>query len=55
VFTRSWTIEVPLTKQNDKANQIFETACYEGNYALIGILTGFRVIEKQKAANQKSR
>jgi hypothetical protein len=55
VFTRSWTIEVPLTKQDDKANQIFETACYEGNYALLGILAGFRAIEKEKAAKQKSR
>lgn len=30
VFTRPWTIEVPLTKRDDKANQIFESACYEG-------------------------
>lgn len=55
VFTRSWTIEVPLTKQDDKKNQIFETACYEGNYALIGILAGIRAIEKEQAAKQKSR
>ena len=55
VFTRSWTIEVPFTKQDDKKNQIFETACYEGNYALIGILAGVRAIEKEQAAKQKSR
>ena len=36
-------------------NQIFETACYEGNYALIGILAGVRAIEKEQAAKQKSR
>ena len=46
---------MPLTKQDDKANKIFETACYEGNYALLGILAGIRAVEKEKAAKQKSR
>ena len=55
VFTRSWTIEVPLTKRDDKANQIYEAACHEGNYALLGILAGIRAGEKEHAAKQKSR
>jgi hypothetical protein len=55
VFTRSWTIEVPFTKQDDKANLIFETPCYEGNYALIGILAGIRAIEKEQGTKPKSR
>ena len=55
VFTRSWTIEVPLTKQDDKANQIYDTPCYEGNYALPGILAGVRAAEKEKAARPKKR
>src|SRR5262245_20532764 len=56
VFTRPWTIEVPFTKRDDKANQIFETACYEGNYALIGILAGIRALEKEPGgAKQKTR
>jgi len=32
-FTKPWTIEVPLTKADEKANQIYESSCYEGNYA----------------------
>jgi len=55
VFTRSWTIEVPLTKQDDKANRIYEAACHEGNYALLGILAGIRAVEKEHPAKQKSR
>ena len=44
-FTRPWTIEIPLTKQSDKENLIFETACHEGNYALTSILAGARLEE----------
>jgi hypothetical protein len=55
VFTRSWTIEVPLTRQDDKANRIYEAACHEGNYALLGILAGIRAGEKEHPAKQKSR
>jgi hypothetical protein len=50
VFTRPWTIEVPLTKKDDKANQIFESACHEGNYGMTGILAGARAFEKASAA-----
>ena len=45
MFTRPWTIEIPLTKQSDKENLIFETACHEGNYALTSILAGARLEE----------
>ena len=55
VFTRPWTIEVPFTKMDEKANQIFETACYEGNYAMTGILAGARALEKAPRRDQKSR
>ena len=41
-FTKPWTIEVPLTKADEKRNQIFENACHEGNYALTNILAGAR-------------
>jgi hypothetical protein len=52
-FTRPWTIEVPFTKKDDKANQIYETACHEGNYSLTGILAGARLREKEAAAKKK--
>lgn len=46
-FTAPWTFELPLTKADEKANQIFEAACHEGNYAMTTILAGARVLEKQ--------
>ncbi len=52
VFTRPWTIEVPLSKKDEKANQIFESVCHEGNYSLTGILAGARAREKETAAKK---
>ena len=46
VFTRDWTMEIPLTLQDGRANRIFESACHEGNYALTSILAGARAEEK---------
>jgi hypothetical protein len=47
-FTRPWTIELPLTKADERANQIYESQCYEGNYAMTSILAGARALEKEK-------
>jgi hypothetical protein len=47
-FTRPWTIEVPLTKADEKVNQIYESACHEGNYAMTSILAGARALEREK-------
>ena len=47
VWTRPWTMELPLTKYADKDNQIFEAACHEGNYAMTSILAGARALEKE--------
>jgi hypothetical protein len=46
-FSQSWTIEVPLTKGSETQNQIFESACHEGNYAMVSILAGARTLERQ--------
>ena len=54
VFTRPWTLEIPLTKQDDKANQIYESACQEGNYALTSILAGARLQEKEATTSEGS-
>ena len=48
-FMQPWTIEIPLTKKNDRENQIFESACHEGNYAMTGILAGARAEEQEHA------
>jgi hypothetical protein len=43
-FTRSYTVAVPMTRMDD---QIFEYACHEGNYGMIGILKGARALERE--------
>ena len=43
-FTKSWTAALPMRKT---ADQIFEYACHEGNYALTNILRGARSEEKR--------
>jgi hypothetical protein len=55
VFTRPWTIEIPLTKADEKANQIYESSCYEGNYAMTSILAGARALEKEQARTRAAR
>jgi hypothetical protein len=53
VFARSWTIELPLTKIDDRANPIYEAACHEGNHAMVGILAGARALEKEQAGRKR--
>ena len=43
IQTRPWTASVPMTKSNEP---IYEYACHEGNYAMLGILEGARAEEK---------
>lgn len=47
LYQRPWTMEVILMKADEKKNQIFESACYEGNYSLTGMLAGARLAEKE--------
>jgi hypothetical protein len=53
-FTKSWTFELPLSKADEKKNQIFEAACHEGNYALTTILAGARANDKTQRPTRKS-
>ena len=46
VYSKPWTIEVPMTKAK---GPLFEYACNEGNYGMRGILEGARVEEKAAA------
>ncbi len=45
-WTRPWTLMVPWEKESDKANQIYESACHEGNYGMMGMLANTRAAEK---------
>lgn len=47
-FTQPWTIEMTWARGEDQQNQIFESACHEGNYALTSILAGARAVEGAK-------
>jgi hypothetical protein len=49
VYTKPWTVEIPMHKRSDA---IFEYACHEGNYGMLGILSGARAEEKQAAGSR---
>ena len=49
VFTRPWTLELPLTW--DSEYDLYEYACHEGNYSVANSLRGARV--KESAASMK--
>ena len=44
-----------LMRADEKKNQIFELACYEGNYALTSMLAGARALEREQRAGGRSR
>lgn len=43
-WTKPWTVEIPITKT---VGPIFEYACHEGNYGMLGALAGARAEEKR--------
>jgi hypothetical protein len=49
-WARPWTVAVPMTKTQVP---IYEYACHEGNYGMIGILSGARAQEKTAEAAAK--
>jgi hypothetical protein len=54
MWTRPWTAVVPMRRSGDP---IYEYACHEGNYAMVGILAGARAAEKaaEEAAKKGSK
>jgi hypothetical protein len=48
-LTRPWTAVMPLTRIDEL---IYEYACHEGNYGMLGILSGARFQEKEAAAGR---
>ena len=51
VYTRPWTISMPLTAEPDY--QMYEYACHEGNYAVPNALSGQRIIDARGASTQE--
>ncbi|TFH75417.1 hypothetical protein E3V39_04690 [Gammaproteobacteria bacterium LSUCC0112] len=52
VFGRSWTAEVPM-RRLPADSRIYEYACHEGNYAIVGALSGARWQEHYAAQEAK--
>ena len=48
-FTRPFTVEVPLSRSSQP---LYEHACHEGNYGMVGLLGGAREVEKKRAAGK---
>ena len=51
-WTKPWTAQVPMVKTE---GLIYEYACHEANYAMFGILSGARAVEKKGAGKSSSR
>ena len=47
VYTAQWTGEYPLSRMDEP---VYEYACHEGNYGMIGILAGARRLEAMEEA-----
>jgi hypothetical protein len=45
-WTKPWTLVIDLTRENEKANQIYQQTCHEGNYGIIGIMANTRAAER---------
>jgi len=45
-FTKPWTVEIPVTRT---PGPLFEYACHEGNYGMMGALAGARKEDKRAA------
>ncbi|MFK7864484.1 MAG: hypothetical protein AB8B95_09710 [Pseudohongiellaceae bacterium] len=50
VYTAQWSGEYPLSRMDEP---VYEYACHEGNYGIIGILAGARRLEAMEAAGIK--
>jgi len=49
-WTRPWTVQIDMGRAPENKHMIFDSACHEGNYGIVGILVGNR---KQEQAEKK--
>jgi hypothetical protein len=54
-WTRPWTVLIEMGKVADERHMIFESACHEGNYGMVGILVGARMEEREAAQKQQAK
>ncbi len=51
-WTKPWTVRIDMGKDpDDSKHMIFDSACHEGNYGMVGILAGTR--RQEQAAGKK--
>jgi|SRR5579871_2199904 len=50
-WTRPWTVQIDMGRAPDDKHMIFDSACHEGNYGMVGILVGSR--REEQAAGKK--
>jgi len=48
-WTKPWSVMIPLKHTNEA---MYEYACHEGNYGMVGILSGARAEEKKEQASK---
>ena len=49
-WTGPWTVKQELTRQDEQLNHIYyEPRCHEGNYGMVGLLSGSRAVEQAYA------
>jgi hypothetical protein len=51
-WTSPWTVAFPMTKTQDN---LYEYACHEGNYGMVGILSGARAQEQAQEETTKRK
>jgi hypothetical protein len=49
-WTAKWSASIPMTKTDEL---IYEYACHESNYGMVGVLKGARYEDQQKVKSQK--
>jgi hypothetical protein len=49
-WTKPWTVTIEMGRAPDQRHMIFDSACHEGNYGMVGILVGNR---RQEQAEKK--
>ena len=54
-WTRPWTLALPLVKDPEGSVGLYEYACHEGNYSMVGILGGARAEERAATEAAKGK
>ncbi len=52
-WTKPWTVTIEMGRAPSNKHMIFDSACHEGNYGMVGILVGNRRQEQEEKAGKK--